>query len=543
MTELLLYTLSGLLLALLMGVARGSMRRWVIGAGLALLVVFAAFPFSRARGFLSRDTIDPTLLALTPVYPLLLLIPLGVLVALVLAPRGGKAAGWGGVLGGVAVVVTAGSWYLQPAQLIRLQPVNGLMELLVAALVAGSIALLSFSRPQLRTPILLLAALAGVLAFFWFHTPQGGGAYLPKSLGYYKLFFSTSPQSQQEMVESYNRALPELNAIRKELGQDELQPIQSLADLQGAIPQQASSEGYRLVQPATTQYGAFAVFFLAGLMLGAGLMHLRNAGLQEPDDFRAGILIALVAGFLIPAFDATEFDLNKLVVGWPFLQQFADKAWPPMLADVAAERYPLQEVLSQIAVTVQMALVGTFLAAIFAMPISFLAARNVTAGTPLMRTVFYLTRLFLNVLRGVPTLIIALILVAAVGLGPFAGVMAIAIHSLTELGKLYSEAIENADKGPVEALESTGASGVNVVRWAILPQVLPLFVSYTVYNFEINFRSSLVLGLVGAGGIGYFINEKMASGQYDQMIVGVIAIVIVVNIIDFASSWLRSRLV
>ncbi|WP_027875929.1 phosphonate ABC transporter, permease protein PhnE [Meiothermus cerbereus] len=543
MTGLLLYTLFGLALAVLMGVARGSMRRWIVGAGMALLVVFAAFPFSRARGFLSRDTIDPTLLGLTPFYPLLLLIPLGVLVALVLAPRGGKAAGWGGVLGGVAVVVAAGSWYLQPAQLVRLQPVNGLMELLVAALVAGSIALLSFSRPQLRIPILLLAALAGVLAFFWFHTPQGGGAYLPKSLGYYKLFFSTSPQSQQEMVESYNRALPELNAIRKELGQDELKPIQGLSDLQGAIPQQASSQGFRLVQPATTQYGAFGVFFLAGLMLGAGLVLLRNPALQEPDDFRAGILIALVVSFLIPAFDATEFDLNKLVEGWPFLQQFADKAWPPMLADVAAERYPLQEVLSQIAVTVQMALVGTFLAAIFAMPISFLAARNVTAGTPLMRTVFYLTRLFLNVLRGVPTLIIALILVAAVGLGPFAGVMAIAIHSLTELGKLYSEAIENADKGPVEALESTGASGVNVVRWAILPQVLPLFVSYTVYNFEINFRSSLVLGLVGAGGIGYFINEKMASGQYDQMIVGVIAIVIVVNIIDFASSWLRSRLV
>ena len=542
MTGLLFYTLLGLLLALLMGVARGSMRRWVIGAGLALLVVFAAFPFSRARGFLSRDTIDPTLLALTPVYPLLLLIPLSALVALLLARRGG-AAGWGGLLGGAAVLVAAGSWYMQPAQLVRLQPVNGLMELLIALGVAASVALLSFSRPKQRIPILMLAALAGVLAFFWFHTPQGGGAYLPKSLGYYKLFRSTSPGSQQAMIESYNQALPELNAIRKELGQDELKPIQSLADLQGAIPQLASSEGYRLVQPATLQYGAFGIFFLAGLLLGAGLVLLRNPALQEPDDFRAGILIALVVGLLIPAFDATEFDLNKLVVGWPFLQQFADKAWPPLLADVAAERYPLQEVLSQIAVTVQMALVGTFLAAIFAMPISFLAARNVTSGTPLMRSVFYFTRLFLNVLRGVPTLIIALILVAAVGLGPFAGVMAIAIHSLTELGKLYSEAIENADKGPVEALESTGAAGVNVVRWAILPQVLPLFVSYTVYNFEINFRSSLVLGLVGAGGIGYFINEKMASGQYDQMIVGVIAIVVVVNIIDFASSWLRSRLI
>lgn len=542
MTELLLYILSGVFLALLMGVARGSMRRWVVGAGLALLVVFVAFPFSRARGFLSRDTIDPTLLGLTPVYPLLLLIPLGVLVALALT-RWGGAAGWGGVLGGTVALLAAGSWYVQPAQLVRMQPINGLMELLIALGVAASVALLSFSRPKQRVPILLAAALAGVLAFYWFHAPQGGGAYLPKSLGYYKMFSPTAPESQTAMIEAYNQALPELNAIRKELGQEELKPIQSLADLQGAIPQQASSEGYRLVQPATTQYGAFGLFFLAGLMLGAGLVLLRSPTLHEADDWRAGILIALVAGCLIPAFDATEFDLNKLVVGWPFLQQFADRAWPPLLADASAERYPLQEVLSQIAVTVQMALVGTFLAAIFAMPISFLAARNVTSGTPLMRSVFYVTRLFLNVLRGVPTLIIALILVAAVGLGPFAGVMAIAIHSLTELGKLYSEAIENADKGPVEALESTGAAGVNVVRWAILPQVLPLFVSYTIYNFEINFRSSLVLGLVGAGGIGYFINEKMASGQYDQMIVGVIAIVVVVNIIDFASSWLRSRLV
>ncbi|MCS7067358.1 MAG: phosphonate ABC transporter, permease protein PhnE [Meiothermus sp.] len=543
MTELLLYALLGAGLAVLAGVAKGSMRRWVIGAGLASLVVFAAFPFSRARGFLSRDTVDPTLLALMPTFPLLALIPVGVLVALVLARRGGKAAGLGGALGGVLVMVAAAGWYAQPVQMVRLFPVEGLMELILALGVAGSIALLTFGRPRQRGPLLLGAVVAGVLTFMWFHAPQGGGAYLPKSLGYYKLLFPTAPTTQQEIADAYNRALPELNAIRKELGQDALKPIQSLADLQGAIPQQASSEGYRLVQPATTQYGAFAVFFLAGLMLGAGLMQLRNARLQEPDDWRAGILIALVVSFLIPAFDATEFDLNKLVVGWPFLQQFADKAWPPLLADSSAERYPLQEVLSQIAVTVQMALVGTFLAAIFATPLSFLAARNVTSGSPLMRSVFYLTRLFLNVLRGVPTLIIALILVAAVGLGPFAGVMAIAIHSMTELGKLYSEAIENADKGPVEALESTGASGVNVVRWAILPQVLPLFVSYTIYNFEINFRSSLVLGLVGAGGIGYFINEKMASGQYDQMIVGVIAIVIVVNIIDFASSWLRSRLV
>jgi phosphonate transport system permease protein len=128
-------------------------------------------------------------------------------------------------------------------------------------------------------------------------------------------------------------------------------------------------------------------------------------------------------------------------------------------------------------------------------------------------------------------------------LGPFAGILAMAIHSISDLGKLYSESIENVDKGPLEALESVGASGINVVRWAVLPQVLPLFLGFTLYRFEINFRVSIVLGLVGAGGIGYFIQEKMASGAYDQMVVAIIAIVLVVNIIDFASSWLRSRLV
>ena len=99
------------------------------------------------------------------------------------------------------------------------------------------------------------------------------------------------------------------------------------------------------------------------------------------------------------------------------------------------------------------------------------------------------------------------------------------------------------DKGPIEALEAVGASGSNVVRWAILPQVLPLFVGWTLYRFEINFRVSIVIGLVGAGGIGFFIAEKMGNGSYDEMMVAIIAIVIVVNIIDFASSWLRSRLV
>ena len=239
---------------------------------------------------------------------------------------------------------------------------------------------------------------------------------------------------------------------------------------------------------------------------------------------------------LAPAFASTDFSFNRLIDGWPFLRDFLDRAWPPNLG-------ALQEVASQMLITIEIALVGTFLAALFAVPLSFFASRNLTQRNPLMRTVFTLTRAFFNVDRGVDTLILALVFVAAVGLGPFAGVLAMAIHSIADLGKVYSESIENVAGGPTEALEAVGASGSNVVRWAILPQVAPLLIGWTLYRFEINFRVSIVLGLVGAGGIGFFIQEKMGNGSYNQMVVAIIAIIIVVNIIDFASSYLRSRLV
>jgi phosphonate transport system permease protein len=159
------------------------------------------------------------------------------------------------------------------------------------------------------------------------------------------------------------------------------------------------------------------------------------------------------------------------------------------------------------------------------------------------RIAYIFTRVFFNVDRGVDTLIIALVFVSAVGLGPLAGVLAMAIHSMADLGKLYSEAIENTDKGPLEALEAAGAPGTSVVRWAVLPQVLPLFVSYTLYRFEINFRVSIILGFVGAGGIGFLIQETMRSGKYEQMSVAVLAVIVMVNILDFISASVRRRII
>jgi len=526
-------------LAVLLGMAKGSMRRLILGGSLGVGVAFVAFPFSRALGFLSRDTLDPTLLALVPVFPWLALVPVlaGGAWLLALRPRW---AAWAGILGGGGLAFLGLFLQAQPAQLVRLAPIPGLMEG-VAAFGVGLGAFLLLRSSRWRVAALVLAAALGGLAFFWLSTQ--GPLYLPKMVGYYKLLLPAPPGAEEELVAAYNASLPEKNAILRELGQPLLKPIASLRALEGNLPQEAAEAGYRLLQPGRLQYGALALFALSGLMLGAGLVFLRRPALWEAGDPWAALVFAGVVSALLPAFEATEFQLQKLAKGWPFLVQFMDKAWPPNLARPEAGIFPLQSVFSEMLLTVEIALVGTFLAAVFAVPTSFLAARNLTRGSALMRAVFALMRAFYNVDRGVDTLILALVFVAAVGLGPFAGVLAMAIHSLADLGKLYSEAIENADKGPIEALEATGAAGVNVLRWAILPQVLPLFVSYTLYRFEINFRVSVVLGLVGAGGIGYFIKGAMDAGHYDQMIIGVIAIVVVVNLIDFASSWLRSKMV
>ncbi|WP_018111222.1 phosphonate ABC transporter, permease protein PhnE [Thermus igniterrae] len=535
--------LSGMLLAGILGLSRGSVRRYVVAGALGLLGAIPAFPLVHAVGYLSRESLGPTLLALIPFAPHLVLVPLGGVLALGLAHWGGRAAGFGGVLGGGMGFLSLMAFLQGPGHLVALRPLLGLMEGLVGlALLLPFLALAWLRRRQAWLWLPLGVAL-GLGAFSWLNSPQGH-TYFPRMAGYYKLVLPAEPGAEEALVARFNQGLEELNQVRKEIGLPPLKPIQNLSDLkEGRLPQEVAQAGYRLLRPEALSYGAVALLLFLGFMVGSGLWLLRHPDLAEASDLRSGLVLAGVALSVFPAFDATEFDLGKLVEGWPFLVNFLDRAWPPNLAQPQSGIYPLQSVASEMLLTVEIALVGTLLAALFALPTSFLAARNLTFRNPVLRVFFYLMRTFYNVDRGVDTLILALILVAAVGLGPFAGVLAMAIHSIADLGKLYSEAIENVDKGPIEALESVGASGSNVLRWAILPQVLPLFVSYTLYRFEINFRVSIVLGLVGAGGIGFFIKGAMDAGHYDQMVIGIIAIVLVVNLIDFASSWLRSRLV
>ena len=163
--------------------------------------------------------------------------------------------------------------------------------------------------------------------------------------------------------------------------------------------------------------------------------------------------------------------------------------------------------LKGLAETLAIALLGTMLAAVFAFPLAFIAAKNVVA----QRIVHFLSRRFLDTIRGVDTLIWALIWINVVGLGPFAGILAVAMSDIGSFGKLFSEAIETADNKPVDGVTSTGGSALHQIRFGIVPQVLPVILSQVLYYFESNTRSATIIGIVGAGGIGLYLPNRSGS--------------------------------
>jgi phosphonate transport system permease protein len=198
-----------------------------------------------------------------------------------------------------------------------------------------------------------------------------------------------------------------------------------------------------------------------------------------------------------------------------------------------------QTVIGATLETVQMALAGTFLALIAAFPLGFLAARN-TSPHPY---IYYLVRGALNLIRTIPDLALGLLFVAAVGLGAFAGTLALAIHTATVLGKLLSESAENIDEGVVEALRATGAGYPQILSFAVLPQILPDLISFTLYRLETNIRAASVLGLIGAGGIGYLMNSSFRTFQYQEAAAIVLVLIALVMLVDYLSSRLRNFVV
>lgn len=187
--------------------------------------------------------------------------------------------------------------------------------------------------------------------------------------------------------------------------------------------------------------------------------------------------------------------------------------------------------------TIQIAIWGTCLAVILAIPFGFMCANNVAPAW-----LVWPMRRAMDFLRSVNELVLGLVFIVAVGLGPLAGVLAIALHTAGVLAKLFSEAVESIDGRPVEGVRATGALKLHEIMWGVLPQVAPLWTSYALYRFESNSRSATVLGLIGAGGIGMKLMESMNAFKYEQTAAIGIIIIVAVTLIDMLSQAMRSRL-
>ena len=189
--------------------------------------------------------------------------------------------------------------------------------------------------------------------------------------------------------------------------------------------------------------------------------------------------------------------------------------------------------------TLAIAVLGTFISAFLCIPFAFWTANNMSKG----RTVSGSGKFVLSFIRTFPELVMAIMFIKAVGPGSFAGVLALGLHSIGMLGKLFSEEIENMDLGPTEALMATGANRFQILWFAIIPQVIPGFLSYTLYRFEINVRSAAILGVIGAGGIGTPLIFALTSRDWNRVGIILLGIIVMVTIIDLISGYLRKRII
>lgn len=203
----------------------------------------------------------------------------------------------------------------------------------------------------------------------------------------------------------------------------------------------------------------------------------------------------------------------------------------------------LKLTMEKIVETIFIAFMATTLSIIIAVPMSFFGARNLMLSNPANTFIYYLVRTTFNVLRSIEPLIMAILFAVWVGIGPFAGLLALAVHSIAALGKLFSEQIESIDSGPIEAITATGAKKIQVVLFAVIPQVLPQFFALSFYRWDINVRMSTIIGFVGGGGIGFLLQQWINLLQYNQAGTALLAIACVVIILDILSAKIREKVI
>lgn len=247
---------------------------------------------------------------------------------------------------------------------------------------------------------------------------------------------------------------------------------------------------------------------------------------------RMAVVFVGIALFYALCLILAKVDPVRLASGLPKLAHWLAQAWPPRVDDL-----PL--ILQRTAETIAMATVGTTTATLLALPLALLGSRNLTPVPALYLPV----RWFLNVLRGIDSFVFALLFVAAVGLGPFAGVIGIALHTWGSAAKLFADHLENSDLAAYEAVRTTGAGRCTAIAYALVPDVMPVFASTALFWLEFNVRASTVLGVVGAGGIGQELKNSMDLLDFSRLFTIIAVILIVVTLLDQLSGWLRKRLV
>jgi len=242
-------------------------------------------------------------------------------------------------------------------------------------------------------------------------------------------------------------------------------------------------------------------------------------------------LAGAIVAFLAWCADGVNLRPGEVAGALPAIGEYFARMWPP--------KWEFSEVLWKPALeTLYIALWGNVIALFIGLPLGLCAAGNVVRS-PLVRNT---AKAILNLLRSISELIWAVFFVAAVGLGPFPGALALGVNFGGILGRLYAEALENIDPGPVEALAATGASRLQIIAYAMLPQALPQFVTYNLYWFEVGVRSATVLGMVGAGGIGFELVTTIRLFEWRETGVVLLLILAMVTIIDLASTYIRGRI-
>ncbi|WP_017652082.1 phosphonate ABC transporter, permease protein PhnE [Fortiea contorta] len=241
------------------------------------------------------------------------------------------------------------------------------------------------------------------------------------------------------------------------------------------------------------------------------------------------ILLSLVIGYGW-ALQGLKIDFATLQTSWPYITDFVSRLFPPnwTVLDIA---------IKGLLETVQMSLWGTTIGAIASLPIAIASASNIAP-----QWLQWLANLLQNAVRSVPSIILGLIFVAATGLGAPAGTLALGIYTIGYLAKFYQQAIEAVDSRSIESLEVIGASKMQIAQYGILPQVMPLALGYTFWMFEYNIRAASVLGVVGAGGIGFQLKSYIDGFEYTKATTMMLVLLVVVTVIDAVSSQLRRRL-